>query len=270
MDVEHVIGEQRGLADELAERSRRKDASDPLAGVTRAAIAEEASSVIRHDMRNKLGSIRNAAFYLKRRVEPTELWQTDARMSQFFALIEEAVADGTKLLDAPLGAGLRPARQVTRVSARECVDLAVTCTHVPEGVRVAVAAGKSLVEADRAELALAVRCLLENAVEASTEGGVVDLSAGEDGDCLVVAVRDEGAGIAPSFADRLFEPFSSSKAGHAGIGLNIARRIARRQGGDLSVMPAPRGVVATLVVPLPDADDGPRTGVRGAGKARRR
>ena len=270
MDIEQVIGELRGLADQLAERSRRRDASDPLAGVARAAIAEEVVSVVRHDMRNKLGSIRNAAFYLKRRVEQTELWQADPRMSQFFALIDETVVDGTRMMDDPLGPALRPSRQPTRVSARECVDLAVSCTHVPERVRLTFNVGPGLVDVDRPEMALAVRCLLENAVEASSEGGVVETSAREDGDCLVITVSDEGAGIAPPFADRLFEPFATTKSGHAGIGLNVARRIARRYGGDLSVIPAPRGVVATMVVPLADpGDEGPRTGVRGAAKGRR-
>jgi signal transduction histidine kinase len=269
VDIDQVIAELRGLADELAERSRRRDASDPLGGAARAALAEEVVSTVRHDMRNKLGSIRNAAFYLKRRVQQTELWTSDPRVSQFFALIDETVTDGTRMMDTPLGEGLRPARQHGRVSVRECIDVAAACTHLPERIRLTIAAGSSLIDVDRAEMALAVRCLLENAVEASPEGGTIDLTAREDGDCLVLTVTDTGSGIPAAYLESIFEPFASTKPGHAGVGLNMARRIARRQGGDVSVTPGPHGVAVTLVVPLAEPEDGPRTGVRGPGPVRR-
>jgi signal transduction histidine kinase len=263
MEIERVIADLRALADELAERARRPGAPDPLSSVARAALAEEVVSVVRHDMRNKLGSIRNAAFYLRRRVQPTEIWQSDPRVAQFFTLIDETVTDATKTLDDPLGPRLRPPRQTARVSGRECVELAASSAHVPARVRLQVDAAPGVIDADRDAIALAVRCLLENAVEASGDGATIDLSAREDGDCLVVTVRDEGEGIPESAMDRIFEPFSTTKEGHAGIGLNIARRIARRHGGDLSVIPAPRGTVATLVIPLAEAmDSGPRSFTR--------
>jgi signal transduction histidine kinase len=262
VDVEQMIAELRRIADELAARPPPREAADPLGGAARAALADEVASLIRHDMRNKLGSIRNAAFYLKRRVQPTELWQTDPRMSQFFALIEETVVDATTTLDEALGPRLRPPRQPARVSARECVDLAVACAHWPARVQLQVDAGPGLVEVDRLEMALAVRCLLENAVEASPGGGAVGVSTREDGDCLVVTVSDEGAGVAAEAEDSLFAPFFTTKDGHVGLGLNIARRIARRQGGDVSLVPAPRGTVATMLVPLADGDHEPSTGVR--------
>jgi signal transduction histidine kinase len=280
VELEQMIAELRGIADELAERSRPKEAADPLGGVARAALAEEVVAVVRHDMRNKLGSIRNAAFFLRRRVQQSDLWEAEPRMSQFFALIEETVVEATTMLEDPLGPTLRPPRRPARVSVRECVELAVACAHVPERVRLRVDAGAGVVEVDRAELALAVRCLLDNAVEASPDGGAVDVSAREDGASVVVAVTDQGAGIPEESIDAVFSSFFTTKDGHAGIGLKIARRIARRNGGDLSLLPALRGTVATLLVPradrgdrpdrspvppspVPDLDDtGPRTGVR--------
>ncbi len=264
MDIESLIAELRRLADDLAERSRRRDASDPLTGVARAALAEQVASLVRHDMRNKLTSIRNAAFYLKRRVQPTDVWQTDPRVGLFFTLIEDTVVDATRMLDDPLGPRLNPPPQLARVSAHECVDFAVACTAVPGYLRLRVQAGPTVIEADRNQVALALRCLLENAVEASSEGGKVEISTREDGDRLVVAVSDEGPGVSPEATDRVFEPFWSTREGHAGIGLNVARRIARNHGGDVELASTEHGAVATLVVPLADTlESGPRTGVRG-------
>jgi signal transduction histidine kinase len=251
VDVEQMIAELRRIADELAARPLPRETADPLGGVARAALAEEVASVIRHDMRNKLGSIRNAAFYLKRRVQPTELWQTDPRMSQFFWLIEETVVEATTMLEDSLGTKLRAPRRAARVSARECVDLAVASMD-PGRVRLKIDAGTGVIEVDRVEMALALRCLLENAVEASSDGDVVDVSTREDGDSLVVMVTDEGAGVSAEGTDGLFAPFFTTKESHVGVGLKIARRIARRQGGDLSLVAAPRGMIATLLVPLAD------------------
>ncbi len=44
---------------------------------------------VRHDVRNKLASIRNAVHYLRRRVESTDLAERDVRVERFFALIED-------------------------------------------------------------------------------------------------------------------------------------------------------------------------------------
>src|SRR5687768_4933387 len=71
-------------------------------------MADEASrddrdrgSELRHFVRNRLAAVRNAAFYLQRRTEPTSLWRDDPRVAKFFQLIvhelgqiEEAVSGG--------------------------------------------------------------------------------------------------------------------------------------------------------------------------------
>ncbi|HXK19837.1 MAG TPA: response regulator [Polyangiaceae bacterium] len=74
--------------------------SDPLLHTERQAIADELTRGMRHDVRNRLSVIRNAAFYIKRRVSQLELWTTDARIQHFFALIDESVAHADQLLQA--------------------------------------------------------------------------------------------------------------------------------------------------------------------------
>jgi signal transduction histidine kinase len=62
-------------------------------------------------------------------------------------------------------------------------------------------------------------------------------------------VIDEGGGLAPDVQDRMLEPFFTTKPGHQGLGLSIARRIASRWGGTLEVASVPGGVQATLRLP---------------------
>ncbi|MFT3766982.1 MAG: HAMP domain-containing sensor histidine kinase [Minicystis sp.] len=80
--------------------------------------------------------------------------------------------------------------------------------------------------------------LVENSIDAGREDGApgptaVDVEVGRDGDRAFVRVRDDGPGIDPEIADTLFEPLRSTKARGLGLGLSIARALARAMQGDL-------------------------------------
>jgi len=79
--------------------------------------------------------------------------------------------------------------------------------------------------------------LLLNALRHSPEGGTVEVVVRPSAQRLVVEVVDGGPGIAPQERDRVFERFwrGRDRGGHSGLGLAIARSIARRHGGDLRV-----------------------------------
>jgi two-component system, LuxR family, sensor kinase FixL len=70
-----------------------------------------------------------------------------------------------------------------------------------------------------------------------------------------VTVADSGPGIAPEIADRLFQPFVTTKETGMGLGLSICREIIEAHHGRLSVAPAPSGgTVFRLTLPLPAAE----------------
>jgi signal transduction histidine kinase len=106
--------------------------------------------------------------------------------------------------------------------------------------------------------------LLDNAAKYSLAGSPIRLTAGRHGGEAVIAVIDAGPGIPAAQRERVFERFTQleSSAGRrgdgAGLGLFIARKLARALGGDLvlcPVVPPARGARFELRLPL--ADDGP-------------
>jgi signal transduction histidine kinase len=121
--------------------------------------------------------------------------------------------------------------------------------------------------ADPVRLQQVVANLLDNAVKFAPRQGRVELTAWRQGDEVVVEVRDDGPGIPPDFLPHVFEPFrqadSSSRRQHGGIGLGlaIARQIARLHQGELSAAnrsPGP-GACFTFRFPLvPAALEPPR------------
>jgi signal transduction histidine kinase len=92
--------------------------------------------------------------------------------------------------------------------------------------------------------------LVENAVHHG--GGHIELRGSRIADRLEVSVKDDGPGIDPRERERIFERFhrSGSKRGGSGLGLSIAREIARRHGGDVT-MDGAAGKGALFRVTLP-------------------
>jgi len=105
-------------------------------------------------------------------------------------------------------------------------------------------------EGDPEQLRTALHYLLQNAWEAvQGSQGHITLGAEYAAPHILVKVRDDGAGCPPEKLDTLFSPFTTSKAQGLGLGLPIARRIARDHGGDLSLLSTPRGTHVSLTLP---------------------
>lgn len=95
--------------------------------------------------------------------------------------------------------------------------------------------------------------LVGNAINYSPEGSRISLECGTDGTRAWVAVADEGPGVTEDQARRMFEKFERlgrANDGGSGLGLYIARRLARAMKGDLTVAATP-GHGARFVLTLP-------------------
>src|SRR5262249_43680308 len=104
-------------------------------------------------------------------------------------------------------------------------------------------------------VARALDNLLRNAVEASPEGGRVELRVEEGDGTVRVVVEDLGPGVPAARAAELFEPFFTTKADGTGLGLALSRAPPRAPGGD--VVYAREGGVTRFELVLPAAVDAP-------------
>jgi signal transduction histidine kinase len=94
--------------------------------------------------------------------------------------------------------------------------------------------------------------LLDNAIDASPEGGVIQIRTQFAGESILVSIRDEGPGIPETDRARIFEPyFTTKKPGEGtGLGLGIVRRIVVEQlGGRIEVHSHPGSTEFTIALP---------------------
>ncbi len=128
--------------------------------------------------------------------------------------------------------------------------------------------------ADPSALAVAVRALVTNALEAIARGGRVEIAASavdfrEPGDRglrgasagVEIRIRDNGPGIPPEIRPRLFDPFFSGREAGRGLGFGLSKcwRIVTAQGGRIDVA-SDVGAGATFTITLPLGPDEPRPG----------
>jgi two-component system sensor histidine kinase AtoS len=213
-----------------------------------AAVGEFAASLA-HEIRNPLTAIRVDLQYLTRHGSPT-------------------VADGEALgrairqvdrLDHAVSAALDLARggavHLSPVALDPVVQDAVASVG-PEasarGVRVrsALIVKRLTVLADAGALHQLLLNVLLNAVQAAdATGGEVQIDTAVADDRVTLTVADDGVGVRPEDAGRVFDPFYTTRPGGSGLGLAIARRIAIAHGGAIAIAArAPRGSVVTVTL----------------------
>ena len=132
-----------------------------------------------------------------------------------------------------------------------------------QGVALAVAVepGTPRIRGDEARLGQVIVNLVHNAVKFSPDGGEVRVTVGHTPDAVLVAVIDDGIGIAPADRDRVFERFYKTdrarvRGGGTGLGLSIARHIVEGHGGRIRVESEEgRGSTFSFIIPLAPADD---------------
>jgi len=102
-------------------------------------------------------------------------------------------------------------------------------------------AAPAIALADSAQIRQALLNLVRNAAEASPAGAEVKIAWHPDEDAVVISVEDEGPGIPPEESEHIFEPFFSTKANGAGLGLPIVRHIVEQNGGRITLEQAHGG-----------------------------
>ena len=153
------------------------------------------------------------------------------------------------------GADLRP-DDICGV-IREAIDVARTDRATGAlDLEVRLPAEPVVCLADRTQIQQVLLNLLRNAAEAigSAPDGRIEIACEVKDGVVEILVAHNGPGLAPEVADKLFQPFTSTKPSGMGIGLAICQTIIEAHGGSMAAETGPAGGARfTIVLPLPPA-----------------
>lgn len=190
-----------------------------------------------HELRSPLTRIRSEIEVDLARPEDADLIATHTSVLEDVVALQEMVDDLLYL--ARSDAGRQPIGAVSvdldDLILAEADRLRLVAGHTIDVSRVS---GGQVV-GDRAQLARAVRNLVDNAIRHAAS--TVTVEVGEDGSHVLLAVTDDGPGIPPGAGERVFERFTrldaarSRDEGGSGLGLAIARDVIERHGGRLEL-----------------------------------
>src|SRR5688572_30606308 len=213
----------------LADRNRQKD---------------DFIATLGHELRNPLGAIVAATALLQQRTATDEgaLRALDiiARQSQHMTRLADDLLDVARIESGQL----ELERRVVDVRALVAETLEARRAQIERrrhSLNVELGTDPVLMEADPVRLAQVVSNLLDNAAKYTPEDGNITVALSVEGDEAVVAVSDNGFGIPPAEAKRIFEPFAQladshhASAGGVGLGLALVKRLTELHDGNVKV-----------------------------------
>jgi len=221
---------------ELANKELRETQEQLIRSEKLAAIGQLASGVS-HELRNPLGAIKNAAFYVRRRIAKTDLPATEPRVREFLGIIDEEADAANKVISDLLGFSRVAKPTVSPVSIAGVIEDALKHTPMSENVDLAKNIDNNLpmVMGDADQIRQVFINIVLNAQQAMADGGRLEIRARSKGEFVEVEFADTGSGIPESVINKIFDPLFSTKAKGVGLGLSVCKSILERHGGDIRV-----------------------------------
>ncbi len=242
----------------LFEQARRAKAEKQLRGheqelarARRREMLVQMSAGIAHDFRNALHVIMSSATIARRE---NDAEKRDAVLAAIVDEAERANRVTRQLTDLARGKDVVLVKIELACCFRAMATTLERIAQVHE-VTLRFAVAEVSVRAERTLLERAVTNLVTNAVDASSRGGVVDVSVRRECGSVLIEIADRGAGVPAELQDRLFDPFFTTKeaGGGTGLGLAVVAMAAELFGGHVSTHERDGGG-ARFVVELPVAE----------------
>jgi len=245
---------ERRLESQVRDRTRELEvAHEEMLGKARLATIGQTASVLTHEMRNPLASIKLVLSGLQgsRNLEDRERRRVDLVLGE------------VDRLDGLLSETLDYVRPVKLSDTS--VDVDRLLTHVlkqeeplieEKGIRLQRTACDecSAIRVDEGQIHQVLLNLVKNAIEASPPDGLISISLARETDDLVLEITNGGEVLSPETLQRAFEPFYTTKPKGTGLGLGLVKRVVEEHGGTVDLSNDPMtGNRLVLRLPLQSA-----------------
>ena len=238
------------LETDVAERTRElREAQEQLVRQERLAILGQLAGSMGHELRNPLGVISNAIYFLK-------ISQPDAddKIKEYLNIIENETRTSDKIITDLLDFARIKSVDRQLVSVPELIHQTLNRFPVPPAIELVlnIPPDPPQILADPHHVVQVLGNLTVNACQALPAiGGRLEISVALLNDMVSIAVHDNGVGISPENMNKLFEPLFTTKIKGIGLGLAVSRKLIEANGGRIEVQSeAGRGSTFTVFLHL--------------------
>ena len=253
MKAEKMVREYSEQLEQLVQDRTEalQEAREKLFQKEKMAVLGQMAGSVSHELRNPLAVMSNAVYYLKL-AEPDPA----PKVEEYLGILEDEIDQAARIVADLLDfSRIKPPDQKA-VSLDHMVHQVQDELSLPEEIRWKVEIPRDLppVRVDPGHLKQILLNLLTNAFQAMPKGGVLNVSALDQGEDLQIRIRDTGTGIALEHQDKIFEPLFTTKERGIGLGLAITKRLVQVNGGAVD-FESQEGEGTLFVVHLPVGEE---------------
>jgi len=228
------------------------DAQERLVQTERLAAIGELAAGVAHELRNPLGAVKNAVYYIRGRLEGSDWAQENPRVGEFLDVMDEEITSSDQIITDLMDFSRVTPPSVSPSDLEMLVDSALERTALKESVNLVKDFEPDLpkVLVDSEQVRRVIVNLVKNADDAMPEGGNLTFTGKSIDQTVELQVRDSGQGISEADLPKVFDPLFTTKAKGIGMGLAIVSQIVRRHEGTVDVT-SKQGEGATFTITLP-------------------
>ncbi len=208
-----------------------------LLAAQRAKTWSDMARRLAHEIKNPLTPIQLSAERLERRLAPSLTESQRELLTKSARTIVEQVSALKTMVDAFRNYARLPDASPTAFSLAALVQEVMTLYASDARVGVLALDPEARVFADRGQMLQVIHNLIQNAQDAVERVAepLIQVSVLTQGGRVVFRVDDNGPGLAPEFAHRVFEPYVTTKAKGSGLGLAVVQKIAQENHAEVSL-----------------------------------
>jgi len=246
--------ELRASSEDLeASNEELRETQEQLIRSERLAAIGQLAGGVGHELRNPLGAIKNAVYYIKGKLAKSEVAEKESRVLEFLDIVDDEINTSNKIINDLLGFSRVSKPTVTPTPVRKLIEEVLVKVPIPENVELSenLSPDSTEVAVDPGQIQQVLINVITNAVQAMPEGGKLTLSAKERKGFLELEITDTGSGIADENKGKIFEPLFTTRAKGIGLGLAVSKSIIDRHGGQIEARSAAgKGTTITIRLPL--------------------
>jgi len=223
--LEHYSSELEHKMDELRKSQEQLIKSERLASIGQLAAG------MAHELRNPLGVMKNASYYLNLTAA-----KNDEKIKKHLNILETELERANKLITDLLEFSTGRPPVFETIEIMPVISDALSRITMPANVKLTLNFKQNMeVKGDREQLQRVFLNIILNALQAMPEGGELEISGRLNNNYVQISFRDTGVGIPESDMGNIFEPLFTTKPKGIGLGLALSRQIVEAHRGRIEV-----------------------------------